>query len=155
MSFVASSSSASAGNATITNHSFFPAIDLEDFRDVMRVDNVASAPRARHALYSAMLDVNGRLSSWMLDQQSNGFEKLEDAPEKAGHPIGAKKELYLRAVYSIAKSTLIERYKDYDTTSSGSKRAEDLTSTIDELRRDAFWAINDIAEVRRTTVELI
>lgn len=154
MSFVAGNSPEAAGNA-IVNHSFFPAIDLEDFRDVMRVDNVASAPRARHALYSAMLDVNGRLASWMLDQQSNGFQKLEDAPEKAGHPPGAKKELYLRAVYSIAKSTLIERYRDYDTTNSGSKRVEDLTSTIDELRRDAFWAINDIAEVKRTTVELI
>lgn len=154
MSFIASSPGIEA-DQPIVNHPFFPALALSVFRETMRIDNVATAPRARHALYSAMLEVNGRLADWMIDQLADGHEELASVPCRAGHPDDAMIELYYRAVFAIAKSTLIERYRDYDTTGKGAARADDLEIGIDELRRDAAWAINDIVGKPRTTVELI
>lgn len=155
MAFVASSPAPDESCQPIVNHPFFPEIELQKFRDTMRVDNVATANRARHALYAAMLEVNGRLANWMLDQQAAGHNSLSETPEKPGHPTGANAELYSRAVYSLAKSSLVERYRDYDTTGKGASRADELDSSIDELRRDAAWAINDLIGTPRTTVELI
>ncbi|MCO1344221.1 head completion/stabilization protein [Burkholderia multivorans] len=55
----------------------------------------------------------------------------------------------------LAKATLIERYRDYDTTGDGARRADELEPQSDELRRDARWAISDIVGRPRVTVELI
>lgn len=155
MAFVAASPALDDTCQPIVNHPFFPELDLAEFRTTMRVDNVASASRARHALYAAMLEANGRLANWMLDQQTAGIETLAQAPEKLGYPVGANVQLYYRAVYALAKSSLVERYRDYDSTNKGNSRAEELDSSIDELRRDAAWAINDLVGAPRNTVELI
>ena len=155
MTFIPSSPATADEAPPINNHPFFPAVELAEFRSIMRVDNVATAQRARHALYTAMLDVNGRLTDWMLDQLGNGYEKLADVPERPGQPAGARAALYLRAVYALGKASLTERYRDYDTTGQGKNRADDLSDNIDDLRRDASWAINDITGRPRSTIELI
>lgn len=155
MAFIQSSPATNDEAPPISNHPFFPAVELAAFRSTMRVDNVATAQRARHALYTAMLDVNARLTDWMLDQLSSGYETLADVPERPGHPSGARVELYLRAVYALGKASLSERYRDYDTTGQGKNRADDMIDTIDDLRRDANWAINDIVGRPRSTIELI
>ncbi|WP_442965592.1 head completion/stabilization protein [Pseudomonas sp. RIT-PI-r] len=43
----------------------------------------------------------------------------------------------------------------YDSTNSGNQNAEELTPSIDELRRDQRWAVRDFLGLGRTTVELI
>ena len=64
-------------------------------------------------------------------------------------------QLYRRAVQCGTAVELHERYRSYDATAQGNQRADDLTPTIDELRRDHRNAISDLQGLRRVTVELI
>ena len=62
---------------------------------------------------------------------------------------------YRRAVYCEAKANLLERYRDFDATGEGQRRADAIESPIDDLRRDARWACRAITGEGRTSVELI
>jgi len=64
-------------------------------------------------------------------------------------------QLYLRIVACATAAEVAERYRSYDTTAAGNQRADDLTPSIDELRRDVRWAIRDFLGTPRMTVELI
>ncbi|SQC90484.1 head completion protein [Pseudomonas aeruginosa] len=52
-------------------------------------------------------------------------------------------QLYLRAVQSATAAEVAERYRWYDTTTSGNDKAQDIATTIDDYRRDQRWAIRD------------
>lgn len=156
MSLIASSSpTPQAENKTITNASFFPNLSLDEFRTVMKVEAVATADRAMHSLQASTIEVNNRLSKWLADQIASGFSSIDELPAKPGEIEHQKKFLYLRAVWSLAKANLVERYRDYDTTKSGQDKADALAESIDDFRRDAAWAINDLVGTPRSTVELI
>ncbi len=153
MSFIASGSEQTEDN--LENNPFWGDLKLSDFRESMRVDSVVTPARARYALLSAVLEANSRLVDWEETQREAGYETVGDVPARPEHPEGAYKHLYLKAVWSLAKASLIERYRDYDTTHSGHTNAEDLNPVADDYRRDAAWAINDIRGIHRVTVELI
>lgn len=157
MSFVAPNTPDNAieSDEIIDNHEFFPNLSLMEFRTGMRVDSVTTKERAIHALYRAMLEVNGRLWAWVSQQQQAGIASLENAPQKSGHPSGALKKLYFTAVWSLAKAELVERLPDYDTTNAGKEKADTQEPSTETYRRDASWAINDIIGAARTTIELI
>lgn len=156
MSFVASNNPTQpTANTTITNAAFFPDVSLEDFRTAMKVDAVATQERALHALRAAVIEVNNRLSKWLTEQINLGYLKIDDIPKQPAEIEGQTKFLYLRAVWSLAKANLIERYRDYDTTKSGQEKTEALTESADDYRRDCAWAINDLIGTPRATVELI
>lgn len=140
---------------TITNASFFPDLDSQKFRESMRIDSTVTDDRAVHALETAMYDANQQLSTWMEEQQEAGVDSIDNVPQPAWQPAGYYKALYLRAVWSLAKANLVERYRDYDTTGAGHDRADALEMTDDDYRRDAAWALSDIHGRPRTTVELI
>lgn len=140
---------------TITNAPFFPDLQLQEFRESMRLDGTVTDERAVHALEAAMFDVNRSLAGFMSSSKEQGFESLENVPDSDWQPQGAKVRLYLRATWCLAKANLIERYRDYDATRSAHDRADAMDITGDDLRRDAAWAISDIRGVHRTTVELI
>ncbi|MDA5624413.1 head completion/stabilization protein, partial [Pasteurella multocida] len=58
---------------------------------------------------------------------------------------------YKRAVYCLALANLYERYASYDTANDGEKKMELLQESINQIRRDARFAINDILGRRRIT----
>lgn len=155
MSFIASSTVPTSIEAVIQNYPFFPQLNLSDFRAAMRVDAVATTERAQHALLTALLEVNTRLRLWVAKQQAAGINTLAAVPEKPCHPAGTNNNLYLQAVYCLAKAQLVERYRDYDSTKNGHDKADELEPVADDYRRDAAWAINDLIGAPRTTVELI
>jgi len=140
---------------TIVNAPFFPDLTVSDFRDSMRIDGTVTEHRATNALLAAMFDVNGQLANWVETQQAAGHQSLIDVTPPPWYPADAYKTLYLRAVWSLGKANLVERYRDFDSTNSGHGRADEMVSVVDDLRRDAAWAIADILGRRRTTVELI
>lgn len=142
-------------NKTLTNHAFYPDIELGDFRQCMRVDSLATPERAEFALSSAMLEVNRRLVAFQQRQEAQGITTLLAVADSYGAPAGEKPLLYKRAVYALAKASLIERYRDYDSTAKAQGRADQLEENIDELRRDAAWAINDLVGRPRATVGLL
>lgn len=161
MSFIATQPPAadtpadSEAPATIENDGWFPDISMTAMRDAMRLDGTVTDPRLKLAVIDAIIHVNAELADWQQRQSDAGYPTLEDVPSKkvAGESIYVA--CYRRAVYSSAKADLIERYRDFDSTQEGNKKAESLESPIDEQRRNAHWAIADIVGRTHITVELI
>jgi hypothetical protein len=141
--------------AIITNAPFFPDIAVESFRDATRVDGTVTNERCQHALEAAISDANDQLSNWVQEQVASGVTDITGMPIQPWQRAGYHQQLYLRAVYSLAKADLIERYRDYDTTGKGHQKADALAPADDDYRRNAAWALSDVRGDRRTTVELI
>jgi hypothetical protein len=139
----------------IANDGFFPDIVMADARKTMRVDGTITSERLRHALVEAMGSVNDELESWKLQQTEAGRATMAAVPCTLLDGISRNLHRYRRAVYCLARANLIERYRDFDSSGEGNKRADDLEPAIGDLRRDARWAINDILGILRTTIELI
>ncbi|MBB5320478.1 head completion/stabilization protein [Marinobacter oulmenensis] len=141
--------------ATVDNAEFFPPLKVAEFRAAMRVDGTITDGRATHALESALYDVNQQLATWAAEKQEAGAASIDAVQPPPWLPAGAYQRLYLRAVYATAKASLIERYRDYDSSGEGDNKADKLDPVADDYRRDAAWAIADITGRRRATVELI
>ncbi|MBU9562272.1 hypothetical protein FEP95_02021 [Burkholderia multivorans] len=139
----------------IANDAFYPDVSLEHARDTMRLDGSVTDPRLRHELLAAIASVNDELRTARAAWRDAGFARLADVPADQLDGESVLLQHYRRAVYCLAKATLIERYRDYDTTGDGARRADELEPQSDELRRDARWAISDIVGRPRVTVELI
>ena len=117
--------------------------------------SVTGEPRLRAAIIAAVLTANDELATWKAQQLAAGHAKLEDvqAPQIDGK--SRLVQLYLRVITCATAAEVAERYRSYDTTAIGNQRADDLTPSIDELRRDVRWAIRDFLGTPRMTVELI
>ncbi|CAM3949736.1 head completion/stabilization protein [Xenorhabdus thuongxuanensis] len=139
----------------ITSGDFWPSIHTTDFRATMRSDGTVTAGRLIGALKNAVIETNRELASWQLQEISRGYHTLESVPASQISHESELVYLYRRAVYCTAKASLNERYRDIDTTSDGAKKADMLDPTIDDLRRDAVWAIQRIKGTTHNIVALI
>lgn len=154
MSFIAVPPAAAA-EAPIDCGTFLPPVDPAAARQRMRLDGTVTPERLREALVEAASAVADALDDWAEAKALEGYATLAAVPARQIDGASAHVHRYHRAVRSIAAASLIERMRNYDTTNDGHLEADKLTPTIDELRRDAHWAINDILGIQRTTVELI
>ncbi|MGL5345411.1 head completion/stabilization protein [Plesiomonas sp.] len=139
----------------ITNTPFWPDVDLEHYRQAMRNDGTVTNERLKEAALSAICETNAELALYKEQQRQRGFNNLAEIPAAT---IGGFSELtywYRRAVYCRTKANLTERYPDIDTTKSGSKRADDMLQAVDDLWRDAQWAVQRLQGRSHITVELI
>lgn len=139
----------------IENAPFWPSIKPEEIRVSQRIDSSVVAVRLRDAIIEAIATVNGTLAAWKAVQIAAGAAALEDveAEQIAGASIHLHR--YMRAVGCLAKASLIERYRDMDTSAQGDRKADAMDPGIEDLRRDAYWAIADIQGRPRTVVDLI
>ena len=144
-----------ANEPTIENDGFWPAIDPAALRARMRLDGAVAEPRLRAAIIAAVLTANDELTTWKARQLAAGHAKLEDVPAPKVDSKSRLVQLYLRVVTCATAAEVAERYRSYDTAAAGNQRADDLTPSIDELRRDVRWAIRDFLGTPRMTVELI
>lgn len=149
-----------AGNSTpaehkIENAAFWPELDCNALRAAMRLDSSVTADRLETATIHAMIEVNRELDGYRQRQEQQGHTSLATVP--AQHIAGKSQllHLYLRAVYCRTAAELVERYRSYDTTNSGSDKADEDITTVDELRRDSRHAIRSILGISHTTVELL
>ncbi len=161
MSFIANQpvkTSTDPASNIVENDGWFPDIDLETMRDNMRLDGTVTTPRLIDATVAAIIYANRELSDWKKLQITAGYASLAEVPADKVNRESMLVSHYIRAVYCTAKADLIERYKDYDTTSTTlneKKTTNYLDSAPDEQRRNAQWAIADILGVTHMTVELI
>lgn len=125
---------------------WWPYIDVADAREVIRVSGTITQARLVESLQNAVWSINRELSTWADTQRQIIPDALTD-PRLAG--------LYRRAVYCYAKAELIERYRDFDLTNAGSKKAEDTDAVAADARRNLRWAISDMLGKSRTTVEML
>lgn len=146
---------AQPGGEPIGNDGFFPDIDVDQAYAAMRLDGTVTPQRLRASLVEAVISVNAELDAWKVAQQSFGRNTLADVPAPKIDGKSAHLHRYYRAVLCMAVAWLIERYRTIDATATGDRKAEAENLAVDDLRRDARWAISDLMGVARTTVELI
>ena len=151
--FVATGSVGPSISSALTNDGFFPDFNLESVRAALRLDGSITDARLMPACVSAVIETNADLAP--LKEKYQEFDQLELAPSDRINDESILIHLYRRAVYCNVGAELAERYRSYDATAAGNQRADDLTPSIDEYRRDARFAIRDLLKMVRVTVELI
>ncbi|HHA2449405.1 TPA: head completion/stabilization protein [Stenotrophomonas maltophilia] len=139
----------------VTAGAFWPEIDVAVLRETIRVPGDIQAPRMRSAVVSAVMDVTRELEAWQAGKEAAGYATLADVPAQMIDGSTRLVHLFLRAVGCATAVELHERYRSYDATAQGNQRAEELTPTIDEIRRDLRNTLCDLQGLRRVTVELI
>lgn len=139
----------------ITNDGWFPDLDGQHMRESLRLDGSVTDARLETAAVNAVIEVNRELKGFKFSNLAAGRESLADVPADSIQGESELLHLYRRAIYCTAGAELAERMRDYSATGDGSERAEALTPTADEYRRDARWAIRSILGRVHTTVELI
>lgn len=155
MSFVVTAPAADPVEQPIDSGDFWPDIDPVKLRAAQRIDSSITPDRLRAALIEAVASVNGELSAWKQAQIAAGYATLDAVPAETIDAVSILVHRYERAVGCLAKSDIVERMRDFDTTNEGNRQADTLTPSIDELRRDARWAVSDIRGIGRAAIELI
>ncbi len=138
----------------LSNDGWFPDIDAGAARDTLRLDGTVTDTRLEAALVNAMLSVNADLAL-LKERNADQHAALGEVPAIEINGKSHLVVLYTRAVVCTAGAELVERYRSFDTSADGDKNADKLTPSIDELRRDARWAIRDMLGKSRSTVALI
>jgi hypothetical protein len=156
-SFVSSPAPAATPSGTvIACGPFWPDIDVNHFRNAMRIGGTA-IPDARLAdvLMNAVVTVLHDLSTWQAAQELAGFATLVTVPQVQIGTVKRLELLWRRAVYGFATADLAETHRDMTATATGQARAPELDMRADDHRRNAIHAIREILGKDRTTVELI
>jgi hypothetical protein len=141
--------------APVVIGSFWTDIDPGYIRETQRIDNTITAPRLRATLIEAAAVVIAALAEWKTTQITAGFTSLPSVPADEIDGISINVHRYNRAIGCLAKALLLERYRDFDSTAKGDKKADQLTDPIEDCRRDSLHAIADIVGRPRLTIELI
>lgn len=152
---IVSAPSPTPAETDINIGSFWPAISPFDIREAQRLDNTVTPPRLRAALIEAAATTIEALAAWKIAQIELGYTTLDAVPSDEIDGATIIEHRFKRAVGSLAKALLMERYRDFDATAKGDKRADALTDPIDDCRRDHLNALADITGRTRCTIELI
>lgn len=145
-------------NDILMNDIFFPNISISQFRNQARLDGTVTEHRLKDALIDAMASVNDELAPLKAEYTETAEQDgitLATIPSSTINQESILVYRYRRAVTCLALANLYERYTSYDTTNDGEKKAELLQNSINQLRRDARFAIADILKKHRVDVELI
>ena len=140
---------------SIPNLSFWPALSLTAFRDGYRVDTVVTDTEAKQAIATAARQVNAELADWQALQEAAGAVTLADVDSPDYGGVSEHIANYLDAVYHRAKASVIQDYRDTDTTKSGHDRADDMEGQADIAMARSRSAVRAILGKHRATVELI
>lgn len=139
----------------IENTFFWPAVDPIKLRELLRLEGTVTAERLRFTIKSAIAEVNAELFEYRRDQMADGFKTLAEVPAEQLDGESILLAEYQRAVCAITAALLAERYRGYDASARGDKRAEAIESTVDELWRDARISIRNIAGQPHSIIGLI
>lgn len=153
-SFTANASPSQPQNP-VTAGPFWPEVDVAALREAIRVTGDVAPARMRSVVVGAVMSVTRELVDYRVARQAEGHAQLADVPADEVDGVSQLVHLYRQAVYCATAAVLHERYRSYDATAQGNQRADDLTPTIDEIRRDQRNAISDLLGRPRVTVELI
>ncbi len=138
----------------ISSDPFFPSVSSKQIREYLRLDSSLTNLRLVPAIQAAVIEVNEQLESLTSKAASLGeISKKTITVDGITKPI--TEVLYFRAVSCATGAEVNERYRSYDTSNTGDQKAEKLTITIDDFRRDLRFAIRDLKKIRRLNVELV
>lgn len=149
MSFVANGVT-TPSNIIITSGPFFPGISLDDIRNDVRIDGTVTDIRLRQIIREEVIDVNRLISKLVMTADTLADLATTEVDGKPDTEV-----LYFSAVANGVAAKIFEKYRNYDSTNSGNKRADELTPSIDEYRRNKQWSILQLLGENHTVVELI
>lgn len=141
-------------NETVTAGEFWPVIALSDLRLAARIAGDITTTRLKHAASEAVAHVTEQLEEWQDAQQQAGHATLGAVPASQLNGESVRLYRYRRAVYSLARASILEGYRDVTTTAKGEKSTDALDLQIDDLWRDVRWCIADIQKRPRVFAEL-
>ena len=149
MGFVANGNN-TPSQIQIKSDPFYPIILLDHIREIVRIDGAVTNERLKQAIIEEVLDINRLLVSLrakasVLSELST--TQINDQPETDF--------LYLSAVANGVAAKVNENYRNYDSSNSGAKRADQAECTVDDYRRNKQWAIQHLLGENHTVVELI
>ena len=144
-----------AAPVQISSGAFWPAVDVAQLRDRLRLDHSVTDGRLLHAVSHAIATVNRELETWRQTQSALGLTALDKISDQQINGLSIHTLLYLRAIDGFVCAEIADRYRGYDATRSGDQRAEVVHTTSDDYRRDARFAIRDLLGKPRMTVDLI
>ncbi len=157
MSFVAlPPSPTSPAGSVVAGDGWYPDIDVNAMRDVLRITDQITHARLIGAIEGGLLTVEGELALWRASREADSFESLEEVD--ADRMIGGQHRLtvlYTRAVRFHAAAELAELHRDLSATTDGQIRAEPQQMTAEEYRKLGTQAVRDILGQPRVAVELI
>ncbi|MEX3556373.1 MAG: head completion/stabilization protein [Burkholderia gladioli] len=140
----------------IPGDGWYPDIDMRHARAALRLlDGTVTDARLVDALLEAIAHTRDVLRDWRATQESKGATGLDGTDAARVGTENIQIQRYRRAVYGWALALLVERYRGYDTSRDGMRRADAIDNVSDEARRDAYWALSDLMKRRRVTVDLI
>lgn len=149
MGFVANGNN-TPSQVIIKSDPFYPDVVLDHIREVVRIDGAVTDARLQQVIIEEVIDVNRLLKS-LKDQEAQlsdlSTTQINDQPETD--------YLYLSAVANGVAAKVNENYRNYDSSNSGAKKAEQAECTVDDYRRNKQWAIQQLLGENHTVVELI
>ncbi|HFP0290853.1 TPA: head completion/stabilization protein, partial [Escherichia coli] len=95
------------------------------------------------------------LELWKRERMAEGAASLADVPATQVNGESVHVHRYRRAVFALTRAFVLECTRDVDTTDKGDRRADALDMQVEDLWRDARWAISDIRGVTRIYAELV
>ena len=149
MGFVANGNN-TPSQINIKSDPFYPSISLDHIREIVRIDGAVTTLRLQQAIIEEVIDVNRLLK--VLKGKATALSDLSTTE------INDKPEtdyLYLSAVANGVAAKINENYRNYDSSNSGAKKAEEAEYTVDDYRRNKQWAILQLLGENHSVVELI
>lgn len=140
------------GDTVIKNTFFFPDVNPQRVRELMRLEQTVSDARLRNAIKTGMAETNAKLYDYRARQMAAGFKHLTDVPAEEIDGESARVFHYLSAVTAMASATLYERYRGVEATGKGDKKADSIETTIDDLWRDMRWSVSRLQDKPRCIV---
>lgn len=149
MGFVANGNN-TPSQINIKSDPFYPSISLDHIREIVRIEGAVTNARLQQAIIEEVIDVN-RLLKVLKDKATVlsdlSTTEINDQPETD--------YLYLSAVANGVAAKINENYRNYDSSNSGAKKAEEAEYTVDDYRRNKQWAILQLLGENHSVVELI
>ncbi|AYA02348.1 head completion protein [Acinetobacter sp. WCHAc010034] len=149
MGFVANGNN-TPSQVIIKSDPFYPDVVLDHIREVVRIDGAVTNARLQQVIIEEVIDVNRLLKS-LKDQAA----QLSDLSTTQINNQPETDYLYLSAVANGVAAKVNENYRNYDSSNSGAKKAEQAECTVDDYRRNKQWAIQQLLGENHTVVELI
>lgn len=157
MSFVSvPPSPASPANSVVEGDGWYPSIDCNALRDVLRIGTVVTHERLVGAIEGAIVSVERELADWRAAREAAGATSLSAVePDRKTAGQHRLTLIYTRAVRFHTAAELAETHRDLTATQDGQARADTEATTAEEYLRRATHAVRDILGETRTVVELI
>lgn len=134
--------------------SFWPDLDPDDFSASFYSD-ITDAAKIHHALVVAASIATLELTEWREGQISKGHNTLAGVPADTVGGVSVKIIDFKQAVYCRAKASLLDTYREIDTTPAASTKIELGFETACQYRKKYYDAMRRIMGLSRSTIELI